>query len=778
VNVTPRQERRLVAVGLVGLWFVWFSPQLLSSGIPFRRDTLMLYLPIRQFLHEELRAFRLPQWFPYEGIGVPFIGQFVTATFHPETWLLLPLSPAVALKLNILGAYLIALVGGYRFSRLFDVPRVAAVCGGAALAFSGYALSVSDNLPFLMGLATLPWVGWAAMRLALHGRPKDTALLGLLWASVLLAGDVQSFVMAGPLVVASLLAGRASLRSVLWSVFGFALSLGLAAVELLPARSVFSTSTRLNSGFVIDPATYWALQLGRLPEFILPHFLPEPRQQARELLFGESYQWASSIFAGGVVLVVAMAALSRPTARMGVFLVLALGALWLATGGRGHLLPMVWKILPPLASFRFPEKYLALFSVALVPVVALGAARVLSDRTRWAGAFLAGAFVALLFSLMAHSDRLLAALVAEHGDARDLALDITATWSRGLQTTAEVLAVTGGVLWLLRRQSWGGVALPVLLAGELWLGNHDVLPLAPKELLDPPASAFASALLSESGRSPVRLISAASARPESPNDKVGYAEAAQRALHLLRPDVAGLFHASTVGASALPGQSERTRAVLGTLGSRAPQFGPLFGACSNVIDEDPGAPTKALARDEQDGLVLAPMACRSAAYFADMKPAPPLPQLAGALSKLRDDEALWEGPTLSAPRVFDVTPVSWEPGRIQLTAETSEHAALVVSEGYVAPAAFESGWHATVDAAPVEIHPANGIAMGIEVPEGKHNVVFTYSTPGLKIGAGVSLISLLICLVLLLSKGPSGNLGEQDMGEEEPHPEESGPAGV
>lgn len=751
MTLTSRQERRLVAVGLVALWAAWFAPQLFSSGVPFRRDTLLLYLPIRTFLHEQLLSMRLPQWFPYEGLGVPFIGQFVTATFHPESWLLLPLSPAMALKANILGAYLLALIGGYRFSRTFDVQRSAAACGGAALAFSGYALSMSDNLPFLVGLATLPWVGWAAMKLALKRRAVDAGLLAVTWALVLLAGDVQAFVLAAPLVLACLVAGRASTRAMLLSSVAFLLALGLAAVELFPASGVFGGSTRLNSGFVIDPATYWALRLRRLPEFFIPHFVPSAAlSEARELLYGESFQWSVTIFAGGLVLLMVLAGLTTRVRGAVVFIALAGFALWMATGGAGHLLPLVWKVLPPLASFRFPEKYLGLFGVALVPVVALGAAAMLADRRRWAFGAVSASFVSLLLALVVRAEGFIARLSGWLSGANPneaLTEQISLGWSAGLRTTALFLCVAALLLWLLARWSWSAALLPLVVAGELWFGNSSALPLVPGEMLNPPASPFAKALALDPKQGPIRLVSTARPRPESADDTEAHRRWTHNALSLLKPDVAALFQASTIGASALPGQSERTRAVLGQMGVRAPQLAGLFGACVRVVDDaGPTPPPGAIWRDLETGVALVRgKGCRDAAYFAQAVKAGPMDQLGAAVAGLSADDVdvVWDGPATPAPMVYGLDWKSWAPGHFQLEAEGSEAGALVVSEG------FSEGWQAKVDGAVQTVFATNGIAMGVRLAAGKHTVDFVYATPRLLEGAGVSLLSLLICLWLL-----------------------------
>src|SRR3954463_9171233 len=104
---SPRIEWRRVgrapaAIALVAAWALFFLPHLISSGVPYYRDNLLTYLPIKAFVGTELRAGRWPAWYPYEALGMPFIGQVVTGFFHPHTLLSLVLSAAAALKVELL----------------------------------------------------------------------------------------------------------------------------------------------------------------------------------------------------------------------------------------------------------------------------------------------------------------------------------------------------------------------------------------------------------------------------------------------------------------------------------------------------------------------------------------------------------------------------------------------------------------------------------------------------------------------------------------------------
>ena len=54
---------------------------------------------------------------------------------------------------------------------------------------------------------------------------------------------------------------------------------------------------------------------------------------------------------------------------------------------------------------------------------------------------------------------------------------------------------------------------------------------------------------------------------------------------------------------------------------------------------------------------------------------------------------------------------------------------------------YSKGWKATVNGKCAKIYKANGMFMGIVMKKGTQNVKLDYETPGLKIGACISLMA-------------------------------------
>src|SRR3954468_21707822 len=164
-----------------------------GGRIPVFRDVLDTTAPLGAYIGARLREGALPQWFPWGGLGEPFIGQLNESTFHPSSWLYVFLPLGAALRWQMLLAYLAGAFGQLLFGRKLGLSWVAATLAAIGFAFSGYALSMSNLIPYLWGMATLPWLGWFAAHVYTSERPWPwVAGLALSWATIVLAGDSHS----------------------------------------------------------------------------------------------------------------------------------------------------------------------------------------------------------------------------------------------------------------------------------------------------------------------------------------------------------------------------------------------------------------------------------------------------------------------------------------------------------------------------------------------------------------------------------------------------------
>jgi hypothetical protein len=88
--------------------------------------------------------------------------------------------------------------------------------------------------------------------------------------------------------------------------------------------------------------------------------------------------------------------------------------------------------------------------------------------------------------------------------------------------------------------------------------------------------------------------------------------------------------------------------------------------------------------------------------------------------------------------------ISKSNSRLHLQVKAAENVMLVLSDTYC------PGWKASVDGSPQEIYQANYAFRAIPLSAGIHQVRFVYDPMSFKLGAGVSLLGILGCIVYIL----------------------------
>ncbi|HUJ27932.1 MAG TPA: YfhO family protein [Myxococcales bacterium] len=707
------KARFRAAAALVAAWAVRFVPFLVADGVPFYRDELLTALPLRAYLTERLRRGELPQWYPYEALGVPFIGQVQDTTFHPFTFLLLPFSPVTAIKVQLALAWLLGLAGAYRAARALPAGRAAAVTAAIAFAFGGYAFGVSHNPSYLIAFLTLPWVLWASLRLAATGAGRHLAALAAAWALVFLAGDAQEFALC-PLI---LLAAGGWKRPARFTAAGLLTTL-LVCVEFVPAMMLSRTTIRILGSS--DPllGRIFSFHPLRVFELFAPSLIPDGlRVEVTTPLFHDGGAlWATTVFAGSLALLFAASALRDR--RAWPFAALAAAGLLLAMGSHAGLLPLLWNVGRPLTWFRFPEKYLAFFWIGLLPLVALG-----FERCRWQAA--AGAAAAA--AMVAAGARFIVPQLFT-GAVEPYAVDATvAAWRAGFLWSAGFLAAGAALLALPRARP----ALAALVFAELLHGNSAHLPLAPREQIEPRAL-FARFI----GDSRVIPAAGGKARRTVTGGDVVWAQVMRQSL---RPDVSGLDHLGSIGFN-LPATQLRAWRALGPDASLRSRAGPIFGACFAVEDiGQPGLPDASQVADLPPlALRLAQLPCRPRATLTAAEPVSDQEAVSRLRRGLPPGMSVWEGgPSLPSSN-GQVLWMASEPEHLAFEIDADQATAFVLGDQ------FTPGWTATLDGAPAAIYPANVAARGIAVPAGHHRVEMRYRTPGLVAGALLTLLGVLI----------------------------------
>lgn len=771
----------LVAVS-AAVGAIVFSRQLLLGRTFALRDFILYTWPARQALAEALAAGRLPEWNDFVAFGTPFAAMSTNGVAYPPLWSLAALPLAAGIHL-VMALHLVAAgLGTALLARRLGASLLGASLAGAAFMTSGYVTSMLPVGTFL-SLAWIPWVAWAADRVATldgggtaprRATVRAVMMLALILAGQLLSGDPASAVTAGFVAaVLTLARSRSRVRSVALLATSAGAAVLMAAAVVLPGAAVVGWSNRA----VRVDAFQWSLHPARLLELVWPDALGNPTDAYADLAralanTGRGHveaRWAFSIYLGGPLL--ALAVLSA-RARRDLLLVLGGSAFLvaLALGSYSPLYLAYRAVFPPERLLQFPEKHVVGAVLIWCALAGVGLTRLrdaLATHRTWfvlASCLPVGLAVATAMALKpAYAARLAAAAAAVHLPTPDPARALSHIFASG--AAAFVVAAVAAVL-LAQRRTWlavAGASLLVTHAAEL--GRR----LTP--LVDVASVQAVPELLA--GIHGVAGIRPRVLRWDAIEDSFWMARPTPQQFAIYGHETLLANDAGRYGLDAFPGYegfrsqafSEFLGGVLGTSGISALDFaskhgidylaGPAGWAAQLQLPvvgrwTPPGSPGQA---GGGWSLVAAPRDRTRAFVAPRWEWVLPRQALARSLVSGRPYDpgfVVLTGRTTSDPSTAQAS----EPARpCAVSASRPEDVRLVcasASGGY-AVLADENvpGWRATVDGVPAPIVTAEVLFRAVRIGPGVHEIRFSYRAPLLREGIAVSLVSLLAAAIVL-----------------------------
>ncbi len=684
------RDRLLWLVPLCALPLLLSLP-FLSGQVLLFRDLLHFNLPEQVFAARALRALHLPLWDPGRYGGAPFFAEPGTGVLYPLNVVFQLGAPFGAATLFVLLHLPLAAAGTLLLARQLGLSRGASALAAVGFAGSGYLLSMHGGHYYFASAALLPGV----TALLLRARsPRSAALAAAGVALMIFNGELQALAFAG--VIATVLrVDRPLGRRVGWLAAAAVLGGLLGAVQLLPTLA-FARETVRGAGVPAAEAGSWALHPLRWIELLvpLPFGVPWPENGYWGTALGAHHlPWAASLYLGPPLVLPALLA-ARRHKRLAA---LAVASLLLAAG---PLLPLfaLWLRVPLADRFRYPEKYALVATLALA---LLGGAGV--DELRRAPR--RRTFVAAAAALLA-----CAALVWARPPWLGSAV------ASGL-ARAEANLLPSMALLQLAAALLHSAILCGALAGAVWIAKTRPAVLLPLFL----AAAFVS-----QGVNGARVLSwgdgsflqrepeiVAQIRAAIPPGSAG------RVLN----DGSCVFHGGGRGTLL-----ERKRQWDWITGKE--NFLTLFGV--------------------REALGYGASEWRRQVDYVHSLDRKSVPRLLGAALVLGCPRGLPEVRAVADP----VARVRLERGRGEVVEDAAEKVRLAVegSGRLVLADTFAPGWSARIDGREVPVDLADGIWRAVEVPTSAREVIFEYRAPGLRAGAMVSALALLLAAAMLRRK--------------------------
>jgi len=451
--VEARQVDRLATVGLVAAALVFYYPLVFLGRAIVDYDAFVYFYPQRTYLARSLLQGQIPLWNPDLFLGAPFLANPQTAVLYPPSWLFLfgPAHAVYGLQL-VLHAFLAAWFTYLLARRAFDVRAPAAVVGGLAYAFGGFAVGQLGHLNQISAAAWLP-----AVLLAYHGfvttlRPHWLGLGAIALGLQLFAGHPQetymTLIVLGifGIVMAPWQRPRHLALTVGGGLLMCALGGALAAAQLLPTLELAPLSIR-GEGVSWKDAVAGSLPLYLAVRALFPPFwISVPNTE----YLG---------YTGVTAMVLGLLALAVGRVRAVVFgVTICFIGLLLALGENTGPYEFLFDIVPGLDTFRVPARWLLVWQFGVAVLAAVGADWIARGARLQAGWLVPTARLAVVVVLVIIAIR----WQTDEGEA------FVQRRTPGAWIVIAVATLAVGALPRLRRPMLAAGLLVALAGGELW----------------------------------------------------------------------------------------------------------------------------------------------------------------------------------------------------------------------------------------------------------------------------------------------------------------------
>ncbi len=742
-----------------------------AGQIVFLRDPAHWNYPARWFVRASLWRGDSPLWNPNVGLGFSVLANPLYGLFYPPNWLYLVAPESLVARLvtwQSLGHLLWGSAGAMCLASRLGASSVGASIAGLAWGLSGYTTASWTAGLLLLADSWIPWCGVGFVGLARAARGGGAGWLRCLaWAALplgmaLLLGEVFVAAMGAMLGLSVaglalafdgvLLDRRAWRRVLQGGAASLVLAAGLGAAAVLPAQALAQGTPRAvpiakaaAEAFSFHPlrmielvaAGAMGTGVGDYPGSAV---VGEPTIGRLPLMH--------SAYAGASVVALAFLAFGR--GRRLAAGIAALGAVALVVGMGQHTPLHAWfrAVVRPFAYMRFPEKYLAVFVVVVAVVAGLGASRLCADgatRRR------APVLLALLLALAA---------IAPWAFAPEWASHVVRGALHGAAAVGGVMAAQ--FLVARGRRGQGELMLVAVVAIDLATAAWPFLTFAPDAVATTRPRAAATVLedarSGSDGPAPPRVYYAFgnedSLQTFAPARSEVEAEAQRQ--QALVPNTAITFGVATV-----PGYDAAIPPAVADLWTAGRKMGQAvlraLAVRYAIMPVDPRAPERRAGLEPlvdpvggtrlyrvPGALPRVYLAGRAEVSHDDLtltrllEPA----VVSGDLALLAPDPA---APTLStnAARAGSCTLVQFSNVALTVRCHAERPAIAVIVEQH------DRGWSATVDGRPAPLLRANLLLRGVALDTGHHTIALSYAARGLRLGVGLSLLSMALCLILL-----------------------------
>jgi len=760
------QSTGMAVAALIGITLAFYHGLWLPDLVLIKRDAFRYFLPLKQYVIERLMAGELPQWFPYEALGCPFIGVSGIGVFHPFTALYFLFSGPNAYRMSTLLSCLLAALGALALGRTLNISRTGSLIAGVSFTLSGFVVSLTENLLYLYSICALP-LFCAGLEKALVGSRAWVVAPAVIWATVFWNGDVQTgyyYLFIALLWIGMRAPGSYREASIRLALIGGLAAL-LAGIQLGPAWAVFIDSERAQPILFKEQPLIWSTHPLRLATVLVGPVGENADPAAMAGFFFDTPNgnlWAESLYLGVPVIGLALLGIWYRRDLRALALLGGL-ALLLALGKYAGLYEIFYHVVPLWSAFRYPEKFMGVVSFAVAMLAGAGF-DTLRAKTGHSAFWLTASIICLGFWLGLRTEAASAWMSASFGAPKPLAHEMAS--SAALAFFFSALTALG--IWIILvgfRRRWLRLELFLafligIIVLDLSRANLGAYHTAPVETATFIPSMVEALRMREGTLEPgrFRIISMGRSDVVSPEQVyrwVGYHGAASiERRQAIDAEHNAQFHIETAtrylavpNASFLsllehkPGIEVAARYNVTYYIARKPHFQKQRFVGAFVAD----------LPDYDLALFRNPVLAKPRAYLSRRPERSAVPVdpavlitrpdfLDGEVDVIETSDETLPGPALEGHTTIE----RYTPEEIRVRAEVPQPAVLILLD------AFDTGWTAMLDQdTNLPILRANALVRAVVVPSGAHMVTFRYETPLLRTGAAASLTGVLLCVGLI-----------------------------
>jgi len=360
---------------------VFFAKVICSGETLYGSDFLVYFYPIKRFAYDYVSTNgSFPLWNPYLFSGTPFIANIQAAMFYPLGFLYYVIPTETAYLYSTVLHCIVGTVFMYMFMRSLSVSKSGAFLSGFIFIFNGYFMAhlYAGHLSFIQTYVWIPLIFLFLVRFTQSGCFRYVITAGLILGIQILGGFPQlvfytilsailfSFYPCGTRIK---IEGTQYLLKMAVAAGMFVLiGFFIAAIQLLPTYEFTQLSTRAE-GVGYQFATMGSLPPKNLLTFFFPLLFGSPAD-GTFWVSGETWEfWEYCGYVGIGALAIATIKVRKVVSdHLGrFFIMLIVIALFLALGKYNPVYPVIYR-LPGFNNFRIPAQmiFLYVFSIAVL----------------------------------------------------------------------------------------------------------------------------------------------------------------------------------------------------------------------------------------------------------------------------------------------------------------------------------------------------------------------------------------------------------------------------